>query len=110
MLRAARTLTILLVGACTATVQGQPGSPPAAPPNVVPGASAPPPPTPNKYVPPEKIDGETLDQWILKLDNRDPQVRELAHTVRLSLASSHPGEPLWAHLAARLRSPVNNPG
>src|SRR5436309_12460338 len=78
MLRAARTLTILLVGACTATVQGQPGSPPAAPPNVVPGASAPPPPTPNKYVPPEKIDGETLDQWILKLDNRDPQVRELA--------------------------------
>jgi hypothetical protein len=30
--------------------------------------------------------------------------------VRLHLASRHPGEPLWAHLAARLRAPVHNPG
>ena len=30
--------------------------------------------------------------------------------LRLQLASSHPGEPLWYQLAARSRSPVNNPG
>src|SRR3954467_12458762 len=36
--------------------------------------------------------------------------RELPDRGPPPLASSHPGEPLWAHLAARLRSPVHNPG
>jgi hypothetical protein len=50
---------------------------------------------------------DTLRLQLLKVGGR---VRELADRVRLHLASSHPGEPLWAHLAARLRSPVHNPG
>jgi hypothetical protein len=50
---------------------------------------------------------DTLRLRLLKVGGR---VRELADRVRLHLASSHPGEPLWAHLAARLRTPVNNPG
>jgi hypothetical protein len=50
---------------------------------------------------------DTLRLHVLKVGGR---VRELADRVRVHLASSHPGEPLWAHLAARLRSPVNNPG
>jgi hypothetical protein len=43
---------------------------------------------------------DTLRLHLLKIGGR---VREWAHRVRLSLASSHPGEPLWTHLAARSR-------
>lgn len=50
---------------------------------------------------------DTLRLQLLKVGGR---VRELADRVRLHLASSHPGEPLWAHLAARLPPPVHNPG
>jgi Transposase DDE domain group 1 len=50
---------------------------------------------------------DTLRLQLLKVGGR---VRELADHVRLHLASSHPGEPFWAHLAGRLRPPVNNPG
>lgn len=41
---------------------------------------------------------DTLRLRLLKIGGR---VRELADRVRLSLASSHPGEPLWYHLTAR---------
>ena len=41
---------------------------------------------------------DTLRLRLLKIGGR---VRELAGRVRLHLASSHPGEPLWHHLAAR---------
>jgi hypothetical protein len=41
---------------------------------------------------------DTLRLHLLKVGGR---VRELAARVRLHLASSHPGEPLWRHLAAR---------
>jgi hypothetical protein len=41
---------------------------------------------------------DTLRLRLLKIGGR---VRELHDRVRLSLASSHPGEPLWYHLAAR---------
>jgi hypothetical protein len=41
---------------------------------------------------------DTLRLRLLKVGGR---VRELAGRVRLSLASSHPAEPLWLHLAAR---------
>ena len=50
---------------------------------------------------------DTLRLQLLKVGGR---VRKLADRVRLHLASSHPGEPLWTHLAARLQAPVNNPG
>jgi hypothetical protein len=50
---------------------------------------------------------DTLRLQLLKIGGR---VRELAERVRLHLASSHPGEPLWVHLAARLPGPVHNPG
>src|SRR5579885_3151572 len=50
---------------------------------------------------------DTLRLQLLKVGGR---VRELADRVRLHLASSHPGEPWWAHLATRFRPPVNNPG
>jgi hypothetical protein len=50
-----------------------------------------------------------LDTLRLRLIKVAGRVRELGHRVRLHLASSHPGEPLWAHLAAS-HSPVNNPG
>lgn len=50
---------------------------------------------------------DTLRLRLLKVAGR---VRELAGRVRLSLASSHPGEPLWQHLAARSRHLMNNPG
>jgi hypothetical protein len=50
---------------------------------------------------------DTLRLRLLKIGGR---VCEEAHRVQLRLASSHPGEPLWLHLAARLQSPVNNPG
>ncbi len=44
---------------------------------------------------------DTLRLQLLKIGGR---VRELADSVRLSLASSHPGEPLWFALAQRLSS------
>lgn len=44
---------------------------------------------------------DTLRLRLLKLAGR---VRELPKQVRLALASSHPGEPLWHHLAARGRA------
>ena len=44
---------------------------------------------------------DTLRLRLLKIGGR---VRELADRVRLSLASSHPGEPLWLALAQRLSS------
>jgi hypothetical protein len=44
---------------------------------------------------------DTLRLHLLKIAGR---VREGAARVRLHLASSHPGEPLWRHLAARLHS------
>src|SRR5262245_46578934 len=50
---------------------------------------------------------DTLRLHLLKIGGR---VREGADRVRRPLASSPPGEPLWAHLAARLHHPVNNPG
>jgi hypothetical protein len=45
---------------------------------------------------------DTLRLRLLKIGGR---VRELADRVRLSLASSHPGEPLWLALAQRLTPP-----
>jgi hypothetical protein len=53
------------------------------------------------------LDPTTLRLQLLKVGGH---VRELADCVRLHLASSHPGEPLWTHLAACLRPPVHNPG
>jgi hypothetical protein len=50
---------------------------------------------------------DTLRLRLIKIGGR---VRELADRVRLSLASSHPGEPLWLALAKRPLRPVNNPG
>ena len=50
---------------------------------------------------------DTLRLRLLKIGGR---VRELPDRIRLSLASSHPGEPLWLALAALRLSPVNNPG
>ncbi len=41
---------------------------------------------------------DTLRLRLLKIGGR---VWELVGRVRLALASSHPGEPLWLHLAAR---------
>ena len=41
---------------------------------------------------------DTLRLRLLKIGGR---VRELVGRVRLALATSHPGEPLWHHLAAR---------
>jgi Transposase DDE domain group 1 len=41
---------------------------------------------------------DTLRLRLLKIGGR---VRELPGRIRLHLASSHPGEPLWAYLAAR---------
>jgi hypothetical protein len=41
---------------------------------------------------------DTLRLRLLKVGGR---VWELVGRVRLALASSHPGEPLWYHLAAR---------
>jgi hypothetical protein len=52
------------------------------------------------HVPAYQLD--TLRLRLLKIGGR---VRELADRVRLSLASSHPGEPLWLALAQRLTSP-----
>ena len=49
----------------------------------------------------------TLRLRLLKIAGR---VRELPRRIRLHLASSHPGEPLWHLLAAPCSDPVNNPG
>ncbi|HEX6655781.1 MAG TPA: IS1380 family transposase [Candidatus Limnocylindria bacterium] len=49
---------------------------------------------------------DTLRLALLKVGGR--VLQHLDH-VRLRLASGHPGQPLWAALAARSR-PVNNPG
>jgi len=49
---------------------------------------------------------DTLRLALLKIGGR---VSQQFDRVRLRLASSHPGQPLWAVLAARLRL-VNNPG
>jgi Transposase DDE domain group 1 len=49
---------------------------------------------------------DTLRLTLLKLGGR---VIQLGDQVRVRLASSHPGQPLWAALAARLRL-VNHPG
>jgi hypothetical protein len=50
---------------------------------------------------------DTLRLRLLKIAGR---VRELANQVRLALASSHPGEPLWHHLAARPRAAADPAG
>jgi DDE family transposase len=50
---------------------------------------------------------DTLRLRLLKVGGR---VRELLTRVRLHLASSHPGEPLWRALATRPGRPVNNSG
>ena len=51
-----------------------------------------------------------LDTLRLRLVKVGGRVYQLADRVRLRLASSHPGEPLWLLLAARPARPVNNPG
>jgi hypothetical protein len=50
---------------------------------------------------------DTLRLRVLKIGGR---VRELASRIRLHLASSHPGEPLWAALAAHRRRLMNRTG
>ena len=50
---------------------------------------------------------DTLRLRLLKIGGR---VRELGTRVKLHLATSHPAEPLWTHLAHRRSPPVNNPG
>jgi hypothetical protein len=50
-----------------------------------------------------------LDTLRLRLIKIGGWLREQALTLSLHLASSHPGEPLWHLLAARLNL-VNNPG
>lgn len=50
---------------------------------------------------------DTLRLRLLKIGGR---VGELAGRVRLALASGHPAEPLWQHLAVRLQTAMNNPG
>jgi hypothetical protein len=50
---------------------------------------------------------DTLRLRLLKVGGR---VFEWLARVRLHLASSHPGQPLWDALAARPGRPVNNPG
>jgi hypothetical protein len=51
-----------------------------------------------------------LDTLRLRLLKIGGWVRELTTRIRLHLASSHPGEPLWHLLAARPDRPVNNSG
>lgn len=50
---------------------------------------------------------DTLRLRLLKIGGR---VWQFGQHLQLSLASSHPGEPCWYHLAARLQAPVHNPG
>ncbi len=54
-----------------------------------------------------RVQLDTLRLRLLKVGGR---VRELPGRVRLHLASSHPGEPLWHLLAAARLTSVNNPG
>jgi len=51
-----------------------------------------------------------FDPLRLRLLKVGGRVWELVGRVRLALAASHPGEPLWHYLAARPGRPVNNPG
>jgi hypothetical protein len=51
-----------------------------------------------------------LDTLRLRLVKIGGWVRELTTRIRLHLAASHPGEPLWHLLAARPNRPVNNSG
>jgi hypothetical protein len=51
-----------------------------------------------------------LDTLRLRLVKIGGRVTQLADRVRLRLAASHPGEPLWHLLATRRGPPVNNPG
>ena len=50
---------------------------------------------------------DTLRLRLLKIGGR---VRQLADRIRLHLASSHPGEPLWHALVVRPDRVMNNPG
>ncbi len=50
---------------------------------------------------------DTLRLWLLKVGG---WVRQHVHGLRLHLASSHPGEPLWRLLADRPHRLVNNSG
>jgi hypothetical protein len=50
---------------------------------------------------------DTLRLWLLKIGG---WVRQQLHGVRLHLASSHPGQPLWRLLATRPHRLVNNSG
>lgn len=50
---------------------------------------------------------DTLRLSLLKVGGR---VRQLLTRVRLHLASSHPGQPLWEALASRPDRPMNNSG
>jgi len=51
-----------------------------------------------------------LDSLRLRLLKIAGRVRQLGPVVRLQLATSHPGEPLWFLLAAHPQAPVNNSG
>jgi hypothetical protein len=51
-----------------------------------------------------------LDTLRLRLVKIGGRVYQLANRLRLRLASSHPGQPLWLLLAALQPHPVNNPG
>jgi len=55
----------------------------------------------------DRLELQTLRLRLLKIGGR---VRQLLTRVRLQLASSHPGEPLWHLLATPDSGPVNNPG
>ena len=55
----------------------------------------------------ERVRLETLRLRLLKVGGRVSQLRD---RVRLRLAGSHPGEPLWRLLASRPDRFVNNPG
>ncbi|HET7770868.1 MAG TPA: IS1380 family transposase [Chloroflexota bacterium] len=55
----------------------------------------------------ERLQLDTLRLRLLKIGG---VVREWLTTIRLHLATSHPGEPLWRLLATRPNRPVNNPG
>ena len=46
-----------------------------------------------------------LDTLCLRLLKIGGRVRDLPGHLRLHLASSHPGEPLWRHLAAARLAP-----
>ncbi len=58
-----------------------------------------------QHVPRMQLD--TLRLWLLKIGG---WVRRHVDGIRLHLASSHPGEPLWRLLADRPNRPMNNSG